>query len=295
MKLKEFIKNLEISGFVVTDRNAVTAMWLAFQDTGNGHVPAVILDGPPGVGKTFLAEKAAEVWDASVVFFQFYRGAGKEELLFDLDISRIVRGMSGNDIPENFRDMVSLGVLPRAAEMSHHGKVVLILDEMDKSHPSTDAFLLDFLQNARLSIPHIGEIKPNTANMLVVITKNDERALSEPLLRRCRPVRMSFPTPEVEAGMIQKMTGCPIEMAKALVTFANKVRATGLAKMPSTPELIRLAKDVTLLYQEGAKDMIGYLVRDTIYNELEDVPETFQLKNVSNIFAAILERSGSND
>lgn len=293
MKLKDFISALENSGFTVTDRNAVTAMWLAFHDTGNGHIPAVILDGPPGVGKTFLAGKAAEVWNAEVVFFQFYRGAGKEELLFDLDISRIVRGMSGNEIPENFRDMVSLGVLPKAAEMSHNRKVVLILDEMDKSHPSTDAFLLDFLQYARLNIPHIGEIRPNTKNLLVVITKNDERALSEPLLRRCRPVKMSFPAPEIEAGMIRKATGCPIEMAKALVTFASKVRATEPVKMPSTPELIRLAKDIVTLYQDGEIDMIGPVVRDTLYQEGEEIPPTFQIKNVSKIFAAILQKGAA--
>lgn len=289
--MKKFIDELERAGFIVTDKNAVAALWLASRDIGNGHIPAVILDGPPGVGKTFLAEKAAEVWGADIVFFQFYRGAGKEELLFDLDISRIVRGMSGNDIPENFRDMVSLGVLPKAAEMSHDRKVVLILDEMDKSHPSTDAFLLDFLQYARLNIPHIGEIRPNTANLLVVITKNDERALSEPLLRRCRPVRMSFPAPEIEAGMIRKMTGCPIEMAKALVTFASKVRATEPVKMPSTPELIRLAKDITMLWRSGETDSIGYIVRDTLYQECEEIPKSFHLKNVSKIFAAILERS----
>lgn len=293
MKIKEFIAKLEDSGFVVTDKNAVTAMWLAFQDTGNGHIPAVVLDGPPGVGKTFLAEKASEVWNAQTIFFQFYRGAGKEELLFDLDISRIVRGMSGKDIPDNFRDMVSLGVLPRAAEISHDRKVVLILDEMDKSHPSTDALLLDFLQSARLNIPHIGEIRPNTANLLVVFTKNDERLLSEPLLRRCRPVKITFPSPDVEAGMIRKMTGCPLEMAKALVTFATKVREAELMKVPSTPELIRLAKDITLLYEEGEKDMIGTIVRDTLYQDVDDVPKSFHLKNVSNIFAAILERSGS--
>jgi len=289
--MKKFIDALERAGFIVTDKNAVAALWLASRDTGNGHIPAVILDGPPGVGKTFLAEKAAEVWEADIVFFQFYRGAGKEELLFDLDISRIVRGMSGNDIPENFRDMVSLGVLPKAAEMSHDRKVVLILDEMDKSHPSTDAFLLDFLQYARLNIPHIGEIRPNTANLLVVITKNDERALSEPLLRRCRPVKLSFPAPEIEAGMIRKMTGCPIEMAKALVTFASKVRATEPVKMPSTPELIRLAKDITMLWRSGETDSIGYIVRDTLYQECEEIPKLFHLKNVSKIFAAILERS----
>jgi len=106
---------------------------------------------------------------------------------------------------------------------------------------------------------------------------------------------MSFPTPEVEAGMIRKATGCPIEMAKALVTFASKVRATGPAKMPSTPELIRLAKDIVVLYQDDEAEMIGYVVRDTLYQEGEEIPPTFQIKNVSKIFAAILERSGANE
>jgi len=106
---------------------------------------------------------------------------------------------------------------------------------------------------------------------------------------------MSFTAPEVEAGMIRKMTGCPIEMAKALVTFATKVREAELPKVPSTPELIRLAKDIITLYLDGEAEMIGYVVRDTLYQEGEEVPQTFQIKNVSKIFAAILERSGSND
>ena len=86
--------------------------------------------------------------------------------------SCIVRGMSGNDIPNEFRDMVSLGVLARACELSHNQKVVLILDEIDKAHPSTDALLLlDFLQSARLIIPHIGEFKHGTKNLVVYLQR----------------------------------------------------------------------------------------------------------------------------
>lgn len=288
--MKQFSEKLRNLGFVITDKSAITSMWLTFRDTDNGHIAAIVLDGCPGVGKTFLAEKSADAMDAEVIFFQFYRGAGKEELLYDLDVAKIVQGMSGNYVPENFKDIVSLGVLPKAAHLSNEKKVVLILDEMDKSHPSTDAMLLDFLQSGRINIPHIGEIKANTANLVVVFTKNDERSLSEPLLRRCRPVHIEFPSFDVEVKMIRDESHCPLEMAKALVTFAKKVREADLTKIPSTPELIRLAKDITLLYEEGEKDMIGTIVMNTLYSDLDDVPKSFQVNNVSGIFSAILEK-----
>lgn len=206
MKMQEFLKNLEGAGYVITDPVAATSVWLAIRDRGNGHIPAVVLDGPPGTGKTFLAEKTAEVLGAKMFFFQFFRGAGKEEMLFDLDLSRVIRGMSGDYSPEKFVDMLSLGVLPQAIRASQDRKVVLVLDEMDKAHPSTDALLLDFLQSARLHIPHIGELQANSENLLVIFTKNDERDLAEPLLRRCRPVLMSFPSAEVEVSMIESAT-----------------------------------------------------------------------------------------
>lgn len=289
ISLKQFNQKLASKGYIVTDKMATANMWLAITDRGNGHIPAVILDGPPGVGKTFLAEKTAEVLDAEVVFFQFYRGAGKEDLLFDLDLSRIIRGMAGEDLPKDFSDMVSFGVLPKSIQLSQKKKAVLILDEMDKSHPSTDAMLLDFLQSARLSIPHIGTLKANTDNLLVVFTKNDERDLSEPLLRRCRPVVVSFPPNEVESKMIKRETNCPTSMAKALVTIASKVRKSGAFKIPSTPELIRLAKDMMLLFYEGAGDIISDLVFDTFFPD-HFVPETikFDKKQVGGIFLAML-------
>lgn len=295
MSLNEFTEKLQKKGFTITNKKAAASMWLSLKDTGNGHIPAIVLDGPPGVGKTFFAEKTAEVFDAEIIFFQFYRGAGKEDLLYDLDLSKIVRGMAGEELPNNFQDMVSLGVLPRAAQLSQNKKVVLILDEMDKSHPSTDAMLLDFLQSARLQIPHVGEIKVNTANILVVFTKNDERELSEPLLRRCRPVLMDFPPADVEINMIEKYSNCLRTMAKAIVTMANNVRGLEYTKAPSTPELIRLIKDIALLYEEGEKEMMGEIVINTFFPNGEDIPENFSSKNIAGIFYAMLEKDGGSD
>ena len=78
--------------------------------------------------------------------------------------------------------------------------------------------------------------------------------MAEPLLRRCRLVVVTFPAPSVGARK-------------------------NYLKVSSTPELIRLARDIIALFIEGAAD----IVRNTLYQEGSEVPESFQVKNVQNI------------
>lgn len=46
--MKSFLSTLSETGYIVTDPVAAASMWLAIRDRGNGHIPAVVLDGPPG-------------------------------------------------------------------------------------------------------------------------------------------------------------------------------------------------------------------------------------------------------
>lgn len=286
--VKQFQNQLIDSGYNITDRNAVLTAFLSLKDMGEKHVSAMLLDGPPGTGKTYLAEKLANVIDAEILFFQFYRGAGKEELLYDLDISRIIQGMSGSYVPKDFGEICSLGILPKAAHISQEKKCILVLDEFDKSHPSTDAFLLDFLQYGRLSIPHIGELKVNTSNLMVVLTKNDERELSEPLLRRCRIVRMSFPDSDTETYMLKKsVPEAPIKLCKTFVTIANKLRDCD--NVISTPELIRLIKDVLILYEEKEYDNIGDIMLLTLVKDMDITDKKIDPRNWSGIIKSMLK------
>lgn len=152
---------------------------------------AFLLRGPAGTGKTILATAIAEYLGADLVFFQCTYGTSEEDLRYKYVPSEKTR--SGIKIV--------YGPLPEALRKSKTHKVVLVLDEFDKTRTTADSLLLDFLQNYRVSL-YIDEkeqvIEGNPANLVVFLTSNDMREFSEPLTRRVTIITLNhLPTTKV--------------------------------------------------------------------------------------------------
>ncbi|MDL1957584.1 MAG: AAA family ATPase [Candidatus Desulfofervidus auxilii] len=140
-------------------------------------IRAFMLRGPAGVGKTAMTYALSDILNAEYVFYQCTLGTSEDDLLYKLLPSE--RTKSGIEkIP---------GPLIEALLKSRKKLTVLVLDEFDKTRPSCDALLLDFLQNCRVSARFSNQdriIVGNKNNLIVFLTSNDERDFSEPLLRR---------------------------------------------------------------------------------------------------------------
>lgn len=160
---------LSDAGYICGEDRA-QAIYAALQTQPLGGMFAF---GPPGTGKTWLFEVLADVLGLKHYFRQVTPGTREEDLILDL-------------LPDE--DKVSgikkeHGVLVQAVRASQEGPVLLTLDEWDKTRPTADAFLLDFLQTGRINYGDINE-KANLDNLYVGITLNEERDLSGPLHRR---------------------------------------------------------------------------------------------------------------
>lgn len=270
LNLPQFIQAMDKAGYLPVDTNALTSAYLTLQAMeraqDGGPVATLLLDGPPGVGKSFLAKSLAAILGGSYLQYNCHPDSSEEELLRDINFFLPMLSQGGFLTKQpDFEDAFIHGQLFDAIRLSHKGPVVLLVDELDKARSAVDALLLGFLNDGYISLPGgdegfgIKQMKANLQNLIVIITKNDERDLAPALLRRARVVAMDYPPRNVEVRLLQELRGISDGAAKALVTFARKLRAnTSLMKPPSPPEVARVAEDFLLLarnnVREGLKD-----------------------------------------
>ncbi len=170
--------------------------------------------GEPGCGKTYAAEEIAKEIKAEVIFQQVTSGTRIDSLREEAVPSE--ETVSGIEIMP--------GALTRALISSKEQKTVLILDEWDKTPSSMDAVLLDFLQNCRI-IYKQQEVVGNKKNLVVILTANCGRELTEPLMRRV--VKVAFPP--MEAEFVEKVLKTKFNN-KELVALLVKLYKVGLEK-----------------------------------------------------------------
>jgi MoxR-like ATPase len=230
-------------------------------------VRAMILDGPPGAGKTALAKAVAKVTGAQFIYVPAHPGSTPEDFLYDANIVQILRGVSGDhEAVKTARDVIDFGFLPMVFEASQRGPVVALVDELDKSSPKCDSLFLTALEEGEVMVKGVGPVKAKLENIILFFTKNGERSVSEPLMRRCRRMYLRFPEPQLEMAILMgilkpqeiaekvslKLAGEQPKpnkvVAQMLITAASKLREQELfLKQPCTAELGYAMSDIVYL------------------------------------------------
>jgi MoxR-like ATPase len=170
----------------------------------------LLVGGPSGVGKTYLAKVLAVILQAGLLRLQCHKGLDESNSLYDWNIQRqlVKIHMSAHSSRVAEEELFSLANVlqrPLLQAVTADRPVVLLIDEVDRSDPSFEAFLLEVLSDFQVSIPEIGTITARR-KPVVVVTNNGERELSEALKRRCVFLYLDFPNIEEEAYIIRKQT-----------------------------------------------------------------------------------------
>ena len=204
-------------------------------------VGGAFLFGPAGAGKTHLPEVLQGILEADLHYYQVTQGTREEDLVQKI--------LPADDTKTGVK--IHPGILVKATEATHGNKlVILLLDEWDKTRHSADAFLLDFLQSGRISFPGVS-VEANQENLLVFITLNDERELSEPLSRRLPKIDFKIMHPELIRSALTD-THNDNEFTDAAVALYERCIYAGVKKPITIQELRQLLDAVDLL--EGDAD-----------------------------------------
>jgi MoxR-like ATPase len=152
-------------------------------------------------------------------------------------------------------DVSGWAAVDPAAEVNQNrsaGHAVVLIDEIDKADPDVPNSLLVPLGSARFTVTETNtEVRPETpdAQLLVIITTNEERELPQALLRRCVVVTVPPPSPERLLTIAEKhlkavygeFRPADQELAVALaseVVAARREAAERALRAPSTAEYL---------------------------------------------------------
>ncbi len=239
--------------------------------------------GAPGTGKTFAAEEIAAKIEAELLVIQVTSGTRIEDLRYQaLPDSEATSGIA-----------VKPGILTKALKMSQEQKVLVLLDEWDKTPSSMDASLLMFLQNGRIEY-EAETIVGNKENMIVILTSNFGRELTEPLMRRVAKIEFPLMSAEfVEEKLNEKLQNK--EVIKFLVDIYKVSLEHDLRKPSSLQELIELGKymerkNMKLVFNETMERILETLVfkyQEDWYSVRSDVAELLSYDRRSQRFDEI--------
>ncbi|HEB49158.1 MAG TPA: MoxR family ATPase [Desulfobulbus sp.] len=173
----------------------------------------LLVEGPPGSGKTQLAAAAAAVLGRELITFVVNSNTRPEDLLWQYDALQRLNDAQADKLQkiekylakgplwlaldggDTYADIRSSTTIYKPKKGASAGKVVLI-DEIDKADRSVPNSLLEVLGHRRFYCPHLNEeimASEDRPLPLVVITSNREQQLPPAFVRRCLALRIGLP------------------------------------------------------------------------------------------------------
>ena len=215
----------------VADRALATVLFLALR-----MKRPLLLEGEAGTGKTEIAKTLASALGRKLIRLQCYEGLDLASAVYEwnyagqmMAIRLAEAGGATGDRDKLEADIFSEKYLVKrpllqALEPQEGGPPILLIDELDRTDEAFEAFLLEVLADAQVTIPELGTIKA-AEPPIVILTSNRTREIHDALKRRCLYHWVGYPDAARELAILKaRAPNAPAKLAKQVVAFVQAIR-----------------------------------------------------------------------
>ena len=267
----------------------------------------LFLEGEPGVGKTEVAKVLSRWTGGELVRLQCYEGIDAAQALYEWDHARQLL---------HLRVAEATGALAEGAEAVEAGLYderflsrrpllqaldqrpgeptpVLLVDELDRADDEFEAFLLEILSDAAVTIPELGTIRAEHPPV-VVITSNRTRDVHDALKRRCLYHWVDHPDLAQEIAIVRRrVPGVGERLAREVAGAVAELRDQGLYKPPGVAETIDWVQALDLLGRTELDDASVDATLGTVLKHREDL-ERVRALDVGSLVKAAMARTAAS-
>lgn len=237
----------------------------------------LLLEGPPGVGKTEAALVLSQWLNVPLIRLQCYEGLDINAAVYEWNYQKQLLGIrmqegSSLSVEEKEEQIFSEDYLLKRpllqAITQKDVSPVLLIDELDRSDEEFEAFLLELLSAFQITIPELGTIKAIN-KPYVILTSNRTRELSDALKRRCLYHWIDYPGLEKEMRIVGKrLPNIEHSLLEEVVKHVHLFRQQKLNKIPGISETIDWAESLMALghrklNQQALDQTLGVILKSS--------------------------------
>lgn len=250
----EYVSNNEIS----------TTLYLSFL-LGK----PMLIEGPPGVGKTELAKVISKTFERDFFRIQCYEGITFEQIVGEWNYQKQLLHLEAAKNDSNGEDKIFDKEFfirrPLLNAFLNENDSVLLIDEIDKADEEVESFLLQALGEQEITINDLGTFQLKN-DLIVILTSNSQRSLLDETKDRCLFLYIPYPTVEREIEIVKsKIPEADDETVSKIVKLVHDIRNLNLMKKPSVRGTVDWVKSVSNLgtknFDKSVRDSIGVAIK----------------------------------
>ena len=263
ISIKDIDKSL-LNADYVSNNEISTTLYLSFL-LGR----PMLIEGPPGVGKTELAKVVAQSFERDFFRIQCYEGITFEQIVGEWNYQKQLLHLEAAKQDSNSEDKIFDEEFfirrPLLNAFMNEKDSVLLIDEIDKADEEVESFLLQALGEQEITINDLGTFQLHN-DLIVILTSNSQRSLLDETKDRCLFLYIPYPTIEREIEIVKsKIPEADDSTVSTVVKLVHEIRNLNLMKKPSVRGTVDWVRSVTDLgtknLDESLESSIGVAIK----------------------------------